>query len=81
MGAKKTSLGTKKLDSSRRADYHSPIQGQPHSGCTYGTEGPARQLWPATLARPPPRGVNSWRAYYSAFLHACMHLFLLLNPS
>src|SRR5713226_4231524 len=25
------------------------------------TEGPAMQLWPATIASPPPRGVCSWR--------------------
>jgi Alpha amylase, C-terminal all-beta domain len=43
--------------------YHTPILVRARSMGTAGaTEGPARQLWPATLASPPPRGVGSWRA-------------------
>ena len=33
------------------------------------TEGPAMPRWPATIARPPPRGVGSWHIYACAKLY------------
>src|SRR2546426_7645876 len=44
----------KKLDSPGGAPYHTPMHGGARSlGAARATEGPARQLWPATLASPP----------------------------
>ncbi len=38
------------------------------------TEGRAMQLWPATIARPPPRGVGSWHSYaYAKTMPLCSH--------
>ena len=68
----------KKLDSPGRAPYHTPMHGGARSlGAAGATEGPARQLWPATLASPPlheayAHGVT----YYSVFPPPCVHLFL-----
>jgi len=50
-------------------------------GAAGATEGPARQLWPATLASPPPRGVCSWRvAIIVYFQRHLLHLFLCPTP-
>src|SRR5262245_42199812 len=46
--------GNKKLDSLCLTPYHTPMLGGARSlGAAGATEGPARQLWPATLASPP----------------------------
>ena len=67
---------TKKLDSPGGAPYHSCIQGGACSiGAAGATEGPARQLWPATLASPPPRGVCSWCALIIEYFHHRVPIF------
>jgi hypothetical protein len=44
---------TKKLDSPGLTPYHTPMPSGARSlGAAGATEGPARQLWPATLASP-----------------------------
>jgi len=51
----------KKLDSPGVVPYHTSLDsGARRLGTAGTTEGPARQLWPATLASPLPRGVCSW---------------------
>src|SRR4029450_5918682 len=46
--------GNKKLDSLGLTPYHTPMLGGARSlGAAGATEGPARQLLPATLAVPP----------------------------
>jgi hypothetical protein len=77
-GNKNTWRGTKSLDSPGGAPYHSCIQGGACSGgAAGGTEGLARQLWPATLSSPPPRSVCSWCYLIIVYFHNCVCIFFV----
>jgi hypothetical protein len=73
----------KKLDSPGLTPYHTPRPGGARSlGAAGATEGPARQLWPATLAGPPSmRRTLMVASHYSIFPAQYVTSFLVSSPS
>src|SRR5262245_8401246 len=74
--------GNKKLDSPSLTPYHTPmLRGARSLGAAGATEGPARQLWPATLASPPSmRRILMVATHYSLFPAPYVIFFCVLPP-